>query len=261
MASIPTAWAQASGSLTGTVTDSVNRLPLHHVLVSAANGSRDVSAADGSFTLSDLPVGEVRLRLALAGYRTLETSVKTSDGEHQNGYLELHPMARITGKVVDKDTGEPVSRQVALIEKGGDGFRMPGANSGSDKGGGFELNNLEPGNYTLELDPLFGEAAITWVSEKDSARKANHAVSYGQVAYPETIHIAEGEQKVIDMRVAARESHSVAGSVEFPPGYEEVPVAVGDSAPEIGTNVRPNVGKHRAGSFRIDGLLPRRVPG
>jgi hypothetical protein len=259
---IPTAWAQASGSITGTVTDSVNRLPLHHVLVSAANGSRDVSAADGSFTLFDLPAGEVKLHLVAAGYRPLDTSVKVSDGDHLSSYFELHPMAHITGKVIDKDTGEPISRQVALVQRGRDGFMGIGANSMSDKNGVFELNNIEPGDYTLELDALFAEAAVTWGpekggSEKDSGRKPKRALSYGQVAYPETIHIAEGEQKIIDMRVAARESHSVAGSVEFPPGYEEVLVSVGYGiADGGGMNMMQNVGKHRAGPFRLDGLSP-----
>ncbi len=252
----PIIWAQASGSVAGMVTDAGTRLPLHHVLVSAANGSRDVSAADGSFTLSDLPVGEVKLRLERAGYRPLDTSVKISDGDHLSSYFELHPMARITGKIVDKDTGEPISRQVALVQRGR-GFMMLGANGMSDKTGSFELNNIEPGDYTLELDALFAEAGIAWGPEKDSSEKPKRAVSYGQVAYPETIHIAEGEQKIIDMRVAARESHSLSASVEFPPGYEEVLVSVGYGiADGGGMNMMQNVGKHRAGPFRIDGLLP-----
>ena len=247
IAAVGSVWAQATASITGTVTDSTTRLPLHRALVVAASGPRDVTAADGSFTLQDLAAGDVKLRLAIAGYRALDTSVKISDGDHLSCYFELHPMARIKGKVIDKDTGEPVSRQVTLTTRGRNTLLYFVA---SDKNGEFEFSGLEPGDYTLALDPLFGEGTISF----GSSEKMAPARSYGRVEYPGTLHIAEGEQQSVAMRVSAVESHSVAGLIEYPSGYKEAPLSIGYGSMQ-GAQMQP-VGKHPQGPFRIEGLLP-----
>ena len=44
------AYAQTAGGITGTVTDAVSHIPLHRALVSAANGSRDVTDMDSRFS-------------------------------------------------------------------------------------------------------------------------------------------------------------------------------------------------------------------
>jgi hypothetical protein len=239
--------AQATGSITGTVTDSTSRLPIHRALVAAAGGSRDVTASDGTFSLQDLPVGEVKLRIAIAGYRALDTSVKISDGDRLTCYFELHPMARITGKVVDKATGEPVAREVALFDR----ERTLDSLALSDKNGAFEINSLEPGDYTLALDPITGEALIS-SDPSDMARRQ----AYGTAAWPETIHLAEGEQRFIDMSVSSVESHSVSGSLEFLPGYEDAPVSIGYGSVDGTVSSMQSLGKGTRGQFRIDGLVP-----
>ena len=245
--------AQPSAIVTGTVIDSATRLPVH-ALMTPSGGTRDVTAADGSFTLYEVPAGEVNLHIAAVGYRSLDASLKISDGEHKATFFELHPMARVTGKVVDKVTGQPIVRSI-LIENQG---RLANVgNSGKD--GTFEFASLEPGDYRLKFDATEG-AVISWDPEPQAKSQNGQKVlaqfAYAFIAYPETVHLAEGEQKSLIIRLTSTEARSVAGSLEFPPGVDEATVSIGYGSIDGGLNDMKVLGKHRAGSFRIDGLIP-----
>lgn len=247
LAAISAAWAQPQPSaiLTGTVIDSATRLPVHALLTPSA-GSHDITNADGSFTLYELPAGQVKFHVSAVGYRALDTTLKISDGERKATLFALNPMARIKGQVVDKVTGQPIVRSVLISNHG----RLANvANSGKD--GTFEFASLEPGDYTFQFDPTEG-AVISW----DPQQKATRQMTYGSIAYPDTVSLAEGEQKSLLIRLTSSEARSVSGSLEFPPDFEEAAVAIGYGSIDGGLNDMQVLGKHRAGNFRIDALLP-----
>jgi hypothetical protein len=235
------AWAQATGSSTGIVTDSVTHQPVRRVLVSAG-GSRDLTNDDGTYVLHDLPPGEVKLKAALTGYRPVETTVQIAGGDLLKRDFELHQMARIAGKVFDSDTGQPVAPMVTLRNQA----RVAAVSSRSPKDG-FEFSNLEPGDYTLDID-----ASEDVVISYDPLEKAKPITVYGGNPNPDTIHVVEGEQKVLDIRLPAQEAHSAGGTIEFPSGIDEARVRVGF---EDGERSRIHEFPQRhPGSFRIDGL-------
>ena len=213
-------FVQATGStITGTITDSVTHKPVNHALVSAPDGTRDVTGADGTYTLKGLPAGNVKLRIASSGYRPFDTTVQLAQSDFQRCDFELHPMARFTGKLNDKETGEPIRRTVLLFAtKNGRG----GGRVDPDKDGSFTLDNLASGDYTLHVDGITDSVvrfdADTVIgfnrAEKPDPKKARQA--YGDFAYPDPIHLEEGEQRTLEIRLPALETYRVSGKIAMP---------------------------------------------
>jgi outer membrane receptor protein involved in Fe transport len=86
----------ATGSLTGTVLDSVSRQPVSYatvVLLPAAPSEKAISgvAADdaGKFSLTRLPAGTFRLRVSYVGYGTHTQSVTVTSGATALGTIQL----------------------------------------------------------------------------------------------------------------------------------------------------------------------------
>jgi hypothetical protein len=246
------ALAQSSGIVTGTITDSATQLPLNHALIGVTNGTRDVTGADGSFRLPDLPAGDLKIHIAAAGYRALDATVHLSDDEHVSSFFAMHPMARVTGRIVDKESGVGIVRDLQLgpVNARGAGLFVNPATS--DKGGAFHFDSLDPGDYTLSSDSLAGDAQlVTDLSQKPKSKSA-----YGTYVYPETIHLAEGEQKLVEIHIAQTEPHSASVSIEYPHGYENLPsrLTYGTTYADGAVVVLP-LGTVTPGSFRIDGLI------
>jgi len=224
-------FVQATGStITGTITDSVTHKPVNHALVSAPDGTRDVTGADGTYTLKGLPAGNVKLRIASSGYRPFDTTVQLAQSDFQRCDFELHPMARFTGKLNDKETGEPIRRTVLLFAtKNGRG----GGRVDPDKDGSFTLDNLASGDYTLHVDGITDSVvrfdADTVIgfnrAEKPDPKKARQA--YGDFAYPDPIHLEEGEQRTLEIRLPALETYRVSGKIAMPGGHDSDPLSLG----------------------------------
>jgi hypothetical protein len=247
---IESASAQATGTITGIVMDSVSHIPLRGVKVTLANGSRGVlTSDDGTYTLPDLPAGEVKLQIVVAGYRDIETNMQLAGGDLLKRDFELRPMARITGKVLDRDSGQPIARTVRLMNPGFvGGYSL--SEQPPDQSPGFEFTSLEPGDYTLELN-----ASDEVVIFRDPSEKPKAGTSYyGRAPYPETIQLAEGEQRFIDMRVQALEAHSAAGVIELPSGYDAAWLQIGYQ--EGPREAHHNMGKQSSGTYRFNGLVP-----
>jgi Carboxypeptidase regulatory-like domain len=142
-------FAQATGSIGesigGTVTDSVTHKPVHPAQVRGVNGPGDLSDAEGHYSLNGVPAGELMLRIESNGYRRLDIGSSLAQGDSLKLDFELRPLARLSGKVVDKDSGEPITRRVRLEQKDGVG----GGYAPPDKKGAFEFADLEPGDYSL----------------------------------------------------------------------------------------------------------------
>ena len=79
----------------------------------------DVTAADGSFTLDDLPPGELTIRVERPDYRAAETRVSIAGGELVKRSFEIHPMARIQGRLIDQVSDEPLPYKMVLLKRDG----------------------------------------------------------------------------------------------------------------------------------------------
>jgi hypothetical protein len=255
MFAIQSVAGQATGSITGMVTDAATHLPVAKVQITtrlADGDSTETTGADGSFTMKDLPQGDVKLRVALRGYRTVEATISLAAGDLLKRDFEIQRMARVTGRITDQQASGPMKQQVVRLtavdwkpRPGSAPFAME-ITSGS---GEFEILGLEPGDYTLEIGP-FNPVPIKW----DPGDPPKPGKRYGTAPYPSTIHLSEGEQRMLNIPVLAVEAFSVTCSVEFPAGYEQVPVSITHT--EGKSTIVASAGRQRAGSFRIDGLLP-----
>ncbi|HSW12371.1 MAG TPA: carboxypeptidase regulatory-like domain-containing protein [Solimonas sp.] len=100
------------------------------------------AAADGSFTLRDLPPGDSQIRVIASGYLDASFSGVLSVGVNKAGDLRLQPSSsqgRIKGKVVDAATRAPLE---------GASIRVSGSSLSADQNGQFEIG-VSAGSHTL----------------------------------------------------------------------------------------------------------------
>jgi hypothetical protein len=206
---------QPTGTISGRVTDAITHQPIRSALVTTQGGLRDLSDDDGRFSVKHPAGADVQMRVAIGGYSPMEKTFGFADGDFLKLDVELHPLARIMGIVTDAETAEPIGRVMSVrrIDKNG------GRDILSDKAGEFEVGDLEPGDYSVSLRQD-NDAIVSWkASGKTDPKKTRR--SYGAAAYPETIHIEEGERRFVEIRLPALEAHSVIGTIVVPAGREK----------------------------------------
>jgi uncharacterized surface anchored protein len=213
---------------TGTVTDSMTHLPVRDAKVKAADSEDSVTGDDGGYTIAHPGTGEVQFRVEAKGYRSFETKARIAEGGFVKLDVELHPMGRIKGKIVDKDTGKPVFGFLNLDKQGGRSY----VGIANPKDGTFEVAGLEPGDYTLEL-------------------RLN---AYRNFVYPVTIHVEEGQQQVLDIQLPTVATYRVKGMIEVPGGRESDALTIGIRREDSNSTTGGDP-KH-PGPFSIEGLTP-----
>jgi hypothetical protein len=261
--------AQNQGEITGTVTDSFTHQPIPKVHVSCAVGSQFVGSltgVDGAYTLEDVPAGPVRMTVNLDGYRTIDPNSEQSlqfplaAGDAIRRDFELHPLGRIYGTLVDRDTGKPIQgHTVSAVTKeydAGQAFLLERA--AEQSGDGFNIRNLEPGDYAIRIDPV---EQGKFVFPAGSAPKPSPQECFGRTWYPGVpriemaalIHVGEGEARGLEISLQSREMHSLSGTVKTPREFEGKPVTfvLQTSAMQGSVGVMPT-----PGAFRIDNLAP-----
>jgi len=146
--------ALADGGIAGQVVDATNGQPIEGAMV-LARGSNDVGRARtnarGVYLIENLEEGRYHVSAAARGYEPAEQGpVGVRDGEiTRNVGFRLQPKQQpdpgvITGRVVDRKTGEPLShaRVVAVTR----GCRRAGR---TDEEGRYVLRGLKPGVYRV----------------------------------------------------------------------------------------------------------------
>jgi hypothetical protein len=273
--------AQNPAKITGRVTDAVTHQPIPKVHVSCTVGSQFVGSltgVDGSYTLEDVSAGPVRMTINLDGYKMIHersdesARFQIAAGDAVTRNFEMHPLGRIYGKLVDRDTGETIKgHTVSAVSKEhvpGHIFLIP--RTGEQDGEEFNIRNLEPGDYFIRIDRaeqgkiVFSPDAVS----PEAAPNPPSQPSYGQRWYPDVpridmatpIHLLEGEARSLKVQLQSRETHSLSGAIvvsgDAPRDFERLPVAIelepSDAGPRQGSfAVMP-----APGPFRIDNLAP-----
>ena len=94
-------WAQETGTITGIVRASSTRLPVADVRVQIVGTTRQtMTAADGQFTLTAVPVGQRTVRVNKLGFSGREATVTVQAGQTVNMELALPVSAIVLGEVV-----------------------------------------------------------------------------------------------------------------------------------------------------------------
>lgn len=154
---------EGNGTITGTVSDS-NGNPVEGVSVSASNTeSTATTGADGTYTLSNVPVATLSVTFKKEGYQTASITVPAS--RFSNGTATVNATltvagAKITGTVLDgANENAPLEGATVTLNNG------TSATTGSD--GSFTIENLTVRDYTLSVSAEGYIASSITVSEVD----------------------------------------------------------------------------------------------
>lgn len=253
--------ADKPASVEGTVIDSVSRAPVPRAQVTlrGENNGRPVqygatSAADGTFSISDIPAGiysamgqrvgfvsapDPRTRARVTLNQTTKTGVE----------IQLTPTGSITGRVTDSD-GDPVEGAVVSAE----GIRGGGYNT-TDEKGQFRIGGLAPGRYSVRADrnETFGPRPEI---RTDGTAEVHQATTY----YPSALTQAEAgkvvvraavESSGVDIRLVRVPFVRVSGRVVgMPSGAELASLIVSQGNGGEGRSLAPD------GSFELWRLNP-----
>jgi len=110
---VPLRAQDSTGTVAGKVVDATSQLPLGNVEVAVAGTPhRELSRADGSFTLNGVPAGAQRLRATRIGYGSQIQEISVTAGGTTTAQIVLAPAAAILEPVVV--TGYGTQRREAI---------------------------------------------------------------------------------------------------------------------------------------------------
>ncbi len=235
--------AQNNGKISGRVTDAITHRPIPGVGARATNKGNlpvavAVTAFDGSYLMEDVPPGTVRLNFDLEGYQRTTgdpdsaAQFTLAPGDAVTRNFEMHPLGRIYGKLVDRETGVPIDGHTvtAVRKEYLPGHTMFIDTSAGSKGSDFDISNLKAGDYVIEVEsPSEPEFVF---SPEATASTSPKSAFYGQRWYPDVprrdmatlIHLSEGESRNLDIALTSRETHSLSATVESPREFEHQPI-------------------------------------
>jgi hypothetical protein len=151
-----------TGTLTGAVKEAASRHPLAGVKVTANTTYSAVTAADGSYQISNVPPGAVSIVASLAGYADATGSATLATGGMLLFSPNLSPQsasAGIQGIVIDGVTGAALAG-VSVVASG-----ASNASELTDAQGRYSLTGLSNGPVTLAVslsgyDPVAASATL-----------------------------------------------------------------------------------------------------
>ena len=139
----------ADAVLAGTL-DDTSGAPVTAATIEVIGGSADgrhaVVGTDGTFSLDQLPVGALKIRIRHPDYPTRDLDVVASDGK-ERVRLRLPLGGAIEGAVIEASSGSPLT-SILVTAAGPAGAT---AEATTDKVGRFKLGPLDPGAWKLVL--------------------------------------------------------------------------------------------------------------
>lgn len=203
----------STGTLTGTVTNTTG-IPLLGASVSAGNANA-TTAADGTYTIDNLPAGTVTVTASLSGYQNGSTTATISAGSTTTAAtIALTPinLGNVTGSVVSSAGGAIAGATV----------RAQGVSTVTNSGGNYTLNNLPA-----------GAATVTATATGFQAGSVNVTVVTGTTVTAPTITLVSG-------------AGAVSGTVKDSSGAAIAGASVGFGGGTTTTNA--------AGSYTLSGI-------
>lgn len=156
-----------TGSLRITATDALTGAPIPSFFVDL--GSRFGNTDSGEILIGDLAVGQYSINAGADGYAYTANaaSATITAGNETVVQLSLRPQGKITTKIVDRKTGQPVAG-MCVFTATKTRFSFPdGCGAPSDQNGNVTITVDKPGTYNLFVLPERGSAyGAQWVGAK-----------------------------------------------------------------------------------------------
>lgn len=153
-----------TGSLKITAKDSITGAPIPSFFVDL--GTRFGDTQNGEIVIDDLAIGQYSITAGGEGYAyTPNAATATITAGNQTVVeLTLRPVGKITAKVVDRKTGQPVAG-ICVLPQSKNHFNFPdGCGAETDEDGNITINVDDPGTYNLFALPPRGSAyGAQWV--------------------------------------------------------------------------------------------------
>jgi YD repeat-containing protein len=145
-------FAVGATSVSGVVTDAGTGAPIPGVSVTALQSNATIasvtSAADGTYTISNLSVGVYDVRASFAGFGTsISSGISVAVGGPVTVNFALGSPAAIAGTITQSDGVTPISGATVTALNGSD--TLGTAVTGSS--GGYSVTNLGPGTYGIQV--------------------------------------------------------------------------------------------------------------
>jgi large repetitive protein len=140
-----------TGSIAGTITDSVTGQPIAGAMVMAGCGHNATTGGDGTYIIENLAAGDYAVRAMKCGVYAMKTyagSVHVGNGPVTGIDIALAPIGgggegSISGTVYDKTSNAPIAGAKVMAGCCGGKYAM----SGSD--GTYTITGLADGSYTV----------------------------------------------------------------------------------------------------------------
>jgi hypothetical protein len=153
-----------TGGLKVTAKDALTGAPIQNFFVDL--GSRYGNTETGELVIGDLAVGQYSITAGADGYAYTPNaaSATITAGNETVVELSLRPVGKITAKVVDRKTGQPVAG-ICVFTAQKTHFGLPdGCGAQSDESGTVTINVDNPGSYNLFALPDRGSVyGAQWV--------------------------------------------------------------------------------------------------
>jgi hypothetical protein len=158
-----------TGTITGTVKSTeTGNPPISGATITVSGSSPAISttsAADGSYTLSNVPAGAQTLNVSKSGFGSANVQVTVTAGQTTTQNISLSPsVGTVTGTVLNASNGQPLPG--ATVSVSGTSLTTTTAANG-----GYTLSNVPTGSQTLNV------SATGFISTSDTV-----TVNNGQTA-------------------------------------------------------------------------------
>jgi hypothetical protein len=243
-------------TISGIVTDALTHLPLQGAAITA-NGGIARTDIEGRYELPVPPGAAVQLAVSRNGYAAPAGGLVTvRSGETLERNFELRPLMKITGIVEDYDTGERIPgchvfamRRIYAL---GRAWHVPaGLITADTRTGKFEIRNLEPGDYVLEIVPE-ETTPVTSPEANPQPSKKFHGWSYypdvGRIEMAAPVTVTGTGDVPVTIRLRRREPRAISGIVTVPASLELLRYTGED------IRIAATGALSTAGAFRIAGL-------
>jgi hypothetical protein len=213
-------------------------MPLQGALVSAG-GSAARTDIEGRYALSVSPAQKMRIEVSRSGYFApgpLDTE-NPSAGQAQSRVFTLRPLLRISGSI--DETGCQVFAFRRISALGRFWYTPYGLATSDTRAGKFEIRNLEPGDYVLEIVPENpgSEHCRGWSYYPDAGRL--------EMAAPISILATD---TALNIKFAGRQLRWVSGALRMPSSLQLIRY-VGDEL-----RIVASLSQAKAGPFQIGGV-------